>query len=722
MNSSELWLEKYKPKKYSELLTEEKTNRSIQTWLKSWDEIVFNRPVKKVAPIMPINSGGLLSNHNYEKYIQELDYKHHKYILLTGPPGTGKTTLAEVIAHICGYDSIVINASDERNTEDLLNKIENATKVHNLNFSNGSSKRPTCLVLDEVDGINFGTDDANNVAQHIMNFIKSGGSIKYTGGQKLKVKVKRSKKAATINKLNSDAGNESNSDDEDEDKHKKEVIEPEEKEIKSSKEQIMRPIILICNDFYARSIFPFKKDALIFNLKRVDTNRLLDRLKVVNKTEKCGLSDEKLRLIIEKSEYDIRRCLNLMQFLSVSANNKELLSCIDLTQVSCIGHSDVNQSIYSLWQKLLTSINKSVSGMQFQQIITEYDSSGDYDTINDGIFVNYINSSKFLNDNFTQNLQVDNQKSSYTETDTSLFNDCQLEDLEKSLASICEITELMSFANRSLNHSNHSTDLVLAGYYSVNLESSVKRQFKQLNNQSIEYPVFFKNLWRATSQNKKMISSICFNYCHFSSTLMSEKVFLSSELPYLNQQLIPEIRDLSVDLLSTKEKRNLFFSVITLLKLGVKLNVTDHSIELIPNIMKLLIFDGGVNEHSVAAPEINYEKNFRKMLILSKESARINQLRTIHLNTQDALNHQAHADDFNYYYSTDKAPQNATTIREANMILQNKAEIKNHATNEFVRKKRTSAEQDRDYIFYVKFNEGMTNAIRRNLNFDYFMA
>ena len=45
-NLSDLWLEKYKPKKYFELLTEERTNREIQTWVKSWDEIVFGRSNK----------------------------------------------------------------------------------------------------------------------------------------------------------------------------------------------------------------------------------------------------------------------------------------------------------------------------------------------------------------------------------------------------------------------------------------------------------------------------------------------------------------------------------------------------------------------------------------------------------------------------------------------------------------------------------------------------
>ena len=41
LDNNDLWLEKYKPKKYDDLLTEEKTNRDILTWLKSWDELVF---------------------------------------------------------------------------------------------------------------------------------------------------------------------------------------------------------------------------------------------------------------------------------------------------------------------------------------------------------------------------------------------------------------------------------------------------------------------------------------------------------------------------------------------------------------------------------------------------------------------------------------------------------------------------------------------------------
>jgi len=38
--SKDLWVDKYKSYKFFDLLTEEKINRNVLTWLKSWDEIV----------------------------------------------------------------------------------------------------------------------------------------------------------------------------------------------------------------------------------------------------------------------------------------------------------------------------------------------------------------------------------------------------------------------------------------------------------------------------------------------------------------------------------------------------------------------------------------------------------------------------------------------------------------------------------------------------------
>ena len=50
VNSTDLWMERYRPKNYLDLLSEENVNRTLLHWLKLWDKAVFNREVKiKVA-------------------------------------------------------------------------------------------------------------------------------------------------------------------------------------------------------------------------------------------------------------------------------------------------------------------------------------------------------------------------------------------------------------------------------------------------------------------------------------------------------------------------------------------------------------------------------------------------------------------------------------------------------------------------------------------------
>ena len=41
--SDSQWVKKYEPNKFIELLTDEKVNRDILTWLKAWDPIVFQK-------------------------------------------------------------------------------------------------------------------------------------------------------------------------------------------------------------------------------------------------------------------------------------------------------------------------------------------------------------------------------------------------------------------------------------------------------------------------------------------------------------------------------------------------------------------------------------------------------------------------------------------------------------------------------------------------------
>lgn len=41
--SDQLWVDKYRPRNYFDLLSDETTNRSLLTWLKMWDKMVFHK-------------------------------------------------------------------------------------------------------------------------------------------------------------------------------------------------------------------------------------------------------------------------------------------------------------------------------------------------------------------------------------------------------------------------------------------------------------------------------------------------------------------------------------------------------------------------------------------------------------------------------------------------------------------------------------------------------
>ena len=67
----------------------------------------------------------------------------------SGPPGVGKSTLAHIVARLCGYRPLEVNGSDERSTSVLKERILRTMESNTLDLSSEKGKaRPKCLILD----------------------------------------------------------------------------------------------------------------------------------------------------------------------------------------------------------------------------------------------------------------------------------------------------------------------------------------------------------------------------------------------------------------------------------------------------------------------------------------------------------------------------------------------------------------------------------------------
>ena len=107
-----LWVDE-KPTKLSEVIGHRETIEAVFTWLSTWTTATKERA-----------------------------------ILLTGPPGIGKTTIAHLIAKRCKYSVIEINASEERSASAIKKLFQG------IGSASVSTKR--LMILDEVDGMSTG--------------------------------------------------------------------------------------------------------------------------------------------------------------------------------------------------------------------------------------------------------------------------------------------------------------------------------------------------------------------------------------------------------------------------------------------------------------------------------------------------------------------------------------------------------------------------------------
>ncbi len=254
-------IEKYRPKNTSDLIVSQKILQEIRSWINLWKE---GTPVKRA-------------------------------LILYGPPGSGKTTTAVVLAKEAGVPLIEMNASDERNA-DAMKRIALMASQYGDLMNIGSTNEAgfaKIILIDEADNIFEGRSRA-------------------TGGD-----------SGGITELSKIIGRTQN------------------------------PIILTMNDFYAFRRKSAARDIINNSVvleyrqykRRGDSDhkmfrtRLSQRLREIATTEGLRYSQELVDRIMEKNSDDIRGTIN--DSLSAFSYTDEPETSSELT------YRDIQTNIYN---------------------------------------------------------------------------------------------------------------------------------------------------------------------------------------------------------------------------------------------------------------------------------------------------------------------------------------------------------------------------------------
>ncbi|KAM6376837.1 ATPase family AAA domain-containing protein 5 [Pluvialis apricaria] len=144
-NEDMLWTEKYQPQDSSELVGNKKEIERLHSWLKEWK--------KRADWEEKRNQKREKEETEHEDSLDSLDFKDNKSdieeettlcntVLITGPPGVGKTAAVYACAQELGFKIFEVNASCQRSGRQILSQLKEATQSHQVDKKGINAHKP----------------------------------------------------------------------------------------------------------------------------------------------------------------------------------------------------------------------------------------------------------------------------------------------------------------------------------------------------------------------------------------------------------------------------------------------------------------------------------------------------------------------------------------------------------------------------------------------------